>query len=410
MFPKRPKNKRVVYLDNAATTPMDPKVISVVSNYLKKEYGNPSTLYSIGVAAKEKMENARKKVADILFTQPDTIIFTNGGTESINLALLGCARKHKSKGKHIITTKVEHHAVLRSLNQLEREGFEVTYLDVDSNGQIDVSNFKNSLRADTVLASIMHANNEIGAILPIADIGREILKYRKQNNVIYPIFHTDACQSGGYLDLNVEKLHVDLMSLNGSKIYGPKGSGVLFKKRGVEIEPIIYGGGQEFGLRPGTENAAGIIGFAYALELVQGKNNSSARLRINKKIFEIRNYFWKKIQENIANVALVGGELKMKERLPNNLNVIFENVDAESLILYLDQYGVMCSGGSACSTESKGSSHVLAACFLNDKNDKNSIRFTFGKQNTRADVDYALKYLIPVVKELRRVVNLESGI
>lgn len=402
MFPKKSKNKKIVYLDNAATTPLDADVFKTMSNCLKKEYGNPATLYSIGVSAKTKMENARKKMADILFTQPDAIIFTNGGTESINLALLGFARRHLEKGKHIITTKVEHHAVLHSLNQLKKEGFEVTYLEVDSKGQIDVNALKKSLRADTILVSIMYANNEIGTVFPIADIGREILKHRKQNNSIYPIFHTDACQAGGYLDLNVEKLHVDLLSLNGSKIYGPKGSGILFKRRGLEIEPIMYGGMQEAGLCPGTENVAGIVGLAKALETAQGQKEKN-----NKKIFEIRNYFWKKIQDKLDDVLLVGEELKMEKRLPNNLNVLFKGIDVESLILYLDHYGIFCSSGSACTTESKGISHVLASCSVGDKNAQGSIRFTLGKQITRADIDYVLKYLIPVVKELRRVEQIK---
>jgi len=214
---------------------------------------------------------------------------------------------------------VEHHAVLHTLQQLEKEGFEVTYLDVNNAGQIDINNLIKFLCTDTILVSIMYANNEIGTIFPIADIGREILKYRKQNNSIYPIFHTDACQAGGYLDLNVEKLHVDLLSLNGSKIYGPKGTGILFKKRGVEIKPIMYGGMQESGLRPGTENVAGIIGFATALDLAHKQQTKN-----NKNIFTLRNYFWKKIQGKLADVVLVGEELKMEKRLPNNLNVIFK--------------------------------------------------------------------------------------
>lgn len=402
MFPIKPKTKKQVYLDNAATTPIDPVVFKVMSQYLKTEYGNPSTLYAIGVKAKEVIENARKQVADVLFTQPDAIIFTSGGTESINLALLGFARKHKEKGKHIITTKVEHHAVLHTLQQLEKEGFEVTYLDVDNKGQIDINNFIKSLRQDTILASIMYANNEIGTIFPIADIGREILKYHKQNNSIYPIFHTDACQAGEYLDLNVEKLHVDLLSLNGSKIYGPKGIGVLFKKRGVEIEPIMYGGRQEAGLRPGTENVAGILGFAKALELAHKQQTKN-----NKKIFALRNYFWKKIQTKLDDVALIGEELKMETRLPNNLNVIFKGVDTESLILYLDHYGIMCSSGSACTVESQGPSHVLISCSVGGENEYNSIRFTLGKQNTKADIDYVLKYLVPIVKELRQVEKIK---
>lgn len=401
MFPPKSKNKKLVYLDNAAATPVDRQVADIMYRHLKNDYGNPSTLYSVGVAAKKEMEKARKKVADILFTQPDGIIFTGGGTESVNLALLGAAHRHKEKGRHIITTMVEHHAVLNSMKQLEKEGFEVTYLAVDSIGRINLEDFKKNLRRETILVSVMYANNEIGNIFPLADIGREILKHRKTIGSVYPLFHSDACQAGAYLDLNVEKLHVDLFSLNGSKIYGPKGTGVLFKRRGVEIYPIMYGGGQESNLRPGTENVSGVLGFTQALDIVQKNLKKN-----NKKISDLRDYLWRGINKKINNVFLVGEELKADKRLPNNLNVIFEGVDAESLILYLDHYGIMCSSGSACSTESRGGSHVLGSCAL-DSQERNSIRFSLGRQTNKADIDYVLKYLAPIVEELRNVEKIK---
>lgn len=406
-FPKKPTRRRLwalagqeikrnIYLDNAAATPLDFRVLKTMHPYLNKDFYNPSALYSKSVNVRKAVENSRKKIANILSAQSDSIIFTSSGTESTNLAILGAARKNKAKGKHIITTEIEHHAVFNPIKQLEKEGYEVTYLKISPKGDIDLGELKKALRPDTVLISIMYANNEIGSVLPIADIGREILKWRKQNNSIYPYFHTDACQAAGYLDLNVEKLHVDLMSLNGSKIYGPKGVGVLFKKRGINIDSIMYGGGQEFGLRPGTENTASIVGMSKALELIQNKN---------KNIEKLRDYFWEKIKKEIKGVKLNGPEIGEK-RLPNNLNIMFENVEAENLIIYLNSYGIMCSSGSACTTDSDELSHVLLACGLSEEEARSSIRFTLGYHITKKDIDYVTNYLSNIVSELRRVRDL----
>jgi len=394
MFPQEPKNKKIVYLDNAAATSCSRDVFDAMKPYFQEKYGNPSAFYSIGVTARKAIEDSRKTVADLLHAQPDTIIFTSGGTESINLGILGFARKHKNAGKHIITTKVEHHAVLNTLRHLEKEGFEITFLNVDKEGYINLDEFRDALRKDTILISIMYANNEIGTILPIADIGREILKRRKDCKSLYPFFHTDACQAPSYLDLDVEKLHVDLMSLNGSKIYGPKGSGLLYKRRGLEINPIMYGGGQEMSLCPGTENIAGIVGFSKALELAQKNINS-------KEVEDVRNYFWDQIKNNISDVEINGVDLDSKNRLPNNLNVQFKGVEVDSLIMYMDKYGVICSSGSACTSDSDEASHVLQACGVDNENIKSSVRFTLSCDTTLEDIDYVMKYLPEVVKELR---------
>src|SRR3990167_8134375 len=279
MLKKKKKKKRLIYMDHAATTRVDLAVKKAMDPYFCQHYANPSGLYKSSREVNGALNDARRKIAEILHALPDNIIFTGGGSESDNLAIFGAARKHQKSGKHIITTKIEHHAVLLPIEQLQKEGFEITFLDVDECGRVTAEQVKKALRHDTILVSIMYANNEIGTIEPIAEIGKEILKWRKQNNTSYPFFHSDACQAAGSLDLNVEKLHVDLMTINGSKIYGPKGVGVLFKIRNVDILPLIFGGGQEMRLRSGTENVSGIVGIAKALENAR-KNSKKENLRL----------------------------------------------------------------------------------------------------------------------------------
>jgi cysteine desulfurase len=397
MFPKKSKKIREVYLDNAASTKIDPEVKKVIVNSLDK-FSNPSSLYKNSIKTRKEIESSRKKVEDILFAQNNTVFFTGSGTESINMAILGVARAHKNFGKHIITTKIEHHAVLNPIKHLETKGFKVTYLDVDKFGNININDFKKALRKDTILVSIMYANNEIGTVMPIRELGREIIKHRKANNTQYPYFHTDACQAGS-LDLNVEKLHTDLMSLNGGKIHGPKGAGIMYKQKNIKLHPVIFGGEQEQGLRPSTENISAINGFACALELAQ-KNKTKNNIK------EVRDYFYKQIKKKIKNIKLTGPELN-KNRLQNSLSIIFEGVDSESLILYLDEYGIMCSSGSACTTDSDELSHVLIACGLSQGDAKSSIRFTLSKYTSKKDIDYVMKYLPEVVKELRKVRSIE---
>lgn len=414
MFPKKPKKIKKIYLDHAAATPIDEKVLRAMKPFFLNDFANPSSLYSLGVKAKNVVESARKIVAEILFTQPDTILFTSGGTESNNLAILGVAEKMKRVG-HIITTKIEHDSVLRPMQQLEDEGFKVTYLDVDEYGFVTPQQVKNALQKDTVLVSVMYANNEIGTIEPIAEIGREILKWRKEQKTFYPYFHIDACQAAGALDLSVEKLHVDLMTLNGSKIYGPKGIGVLYKRRGVKIQPLAFGGRQEFGFRAGTENVPGIVGFATALQLVQQK-----REKENKRLFDLQNYFLNTVQKEVPDVYVNGPKIVNEKnsaerknlkkntreeffRLPNNINIAFKNIEAEVLMLYLDSYGVLCSTGSACSTESNEPSHVLMACGYSKERAESSLRFTLGKDTTKKDIEIVIKFLKEMVREFRKM-------
>lgn len=402
MLPK-PKKIRKIYLDHAATTPVDERVLKAMTPFFTEEFGNPSALYNLGRNAQKTVADARKKIAGLIHALPENIVFTGGGSESDNLAIYGIAKVHQNKGKHIISIGIEHHAVLKPLEDLSKNGFEISFIPVNKDGLVDAGTVAKTIRPDTILVTIMYANNEMGAILPIADIGREILKYRKIHNTPYPFFHSDACQASEYLDLDVEKLHVDLVTLNGSKMYGPKGVGMLYLRRDVQIKPLILGGGQEKGRRAGTENVPAIAGFAKALELAQNeKNEESNRLR------ELTGYFWKNIRETIPDVRINGPEIGDK-RLPNNLNVTFMDIEGEAMLLYLDEYGIMCSTGSACTSESLEPSHVLRAMGLSYEMAHGSLRFTFGRENTKADVDYIIKYLPAVVAQLREISPVKMG-
>jgi len=400
----KPKKIREVYFDHAATTYMDEVVFDSMRPYFMECYGNPSSLYHKGREANGAVNDARREIAQVLHALPENIIFTGGGTESDNLAIYGIARAHESKGKHIISTPIEHHAVLHVLDDLKKQGFEISFVKVDKNGMVDAQEIMKLVRPDTILISIMYANNEIGTIEPIAEIGRELLKYRKANNTTYPYFHSDACQAAGYCDLDVEKLHVDLMTINGSKIYGPKGTGILYLRRGVRIKPLIVGGSQERRLRAGTENVPGIVGLAKALNLVQAN-----RISETKKLESLTSYLWEQIQKEIPKVKLNGPEIGDK-RLPNNLNVTFMDAEGEAMLLYLDEYGVMCSTGSACTSDSLDPSHVLTAIGLPYEYAHGSIRFSLGHCNSKADIDYLMKYLPEVIKILREMSPTNIGV
>jgi cysteine desulfurase len=401
-FPEKPKQKKLVYLDHAATTPLSLEAKKAMEPFWQDQFGNPSALYELGRVAREDIEKARKSVAENLNCSPTEIIFTSGGTESINTALFGVAKKHKEQGMHILSCSIEHHAVLHTLEQLKKDGFEITYVPADKNGFVDPKDVIRALREDTILVSIMYANNEVGTVEPIMEIGRKILKWRKENNSQYPYFHTDACQAGGVMSLNVEQLHVDLMTLNGSKIYGPKGSGILYKRRNIKIEPLIFGGGQEMNLRAGTENVPAIIGFAKALEIAQTKKEVE-----NKRLSRLRAYFWEQIQKHISEVELNGPELS-GDRLPNNLNVSFSGIEGEALVLYLDEYGIIAATGSACTSDNSEPSHVLKALKLSEDRINGSVRFTLGSKTSKDDIEYVMKYLPPIVKQLRKIKILEK--
>ncbi|MFC1809948.1 cysteine desulfurase NifS [Patescibacteria group bacterium] len=381
-----PKNN--IYLDHAATTPMDPRVLEAMEPYLKEEFGNPSSIYSIAQRARQALDEARTDVAEVLGCTEEEIIFTSGGTESDNLAILGVARANAKKGKHIVTTKIEHHAVLHPCEVLEKEGFEVTYVDVEKNGIVDPVKVKEVIREDTILVSVMYANNEIGTIQPIGKIGR----FCKKRSIP---FHTDACQAAGTLEMNADRLKVDLMTLNGSKIYGPKGVGVLFVRKGVNIQPLMYGGEQERRIRPGTENVAGIVGLAKALKLAQ-----EGREKENVRLSRMRDYLIKGIEAKIPKVMLNGDRL---ERLPNNVNVSILDIEGEALLLRLDMAGIAASSGSACTSGSLDPSHVILALGHPYEIAHGSLRFSLGKSTTKKDLDYVLEVLPKIVDDLRAI-------
>ncbi|KKS43539.1 hypothetical protein A3H03_03240 [Candidatus Kuenenbacteria bacterium RIFCSPLOWO2_12_FULL_42_13] len=393
----------MIYLDHAATTPLDKEVARVMADFAVKKFGNPSSLYKLGRAAAGVVHESRVSVAKILNCSPEEIIFTAGGTESDNMAIFGIANQFLATAKnyHLITTNIEHAAVLNSFKALEKKGFAVTYLPVDKYGLIADREVMKALRPNTLLVSIMYANNEIGAIEPIAKIAHIVKNYRHIQRVDtiskeprFPVFHTDGCQAAGYLELNVENLGVDLMTLNGSKIYGPKQTGILYKNKNIKLEPLLYGGEQEFGLRPGTENVSGIVGFAKSLELVsQSKNKETPRLT------KLRDYFIMELLK-IPNTALNGHPTL---RLPNNINVSFLGIEGESIMLKLDRENIYVSTGSACHSLSLEPSHVILALGQSAEYAHGSIRFTMGKSTTKKELEQVLKILPKIVNELRRM-------
>ena len=385
-----------VYLDHAATTPLDPLVFEDMKPFMMDVFGNPSSFHSFGKQAGDRLSNARGVIANILGCRVDEILFVSGGTESDNLALLGYARANTKKGKHIITSKIEHHAVLETVQHLEKkEGFEVTYLDPDENGIVSAKQVTEALREDTILVSIMYVNNEIGTIEPIHEIGNAIKKYREEHETTYPVFHTDACQAAGYLEMDVSKLHVDMLTLNGSKMYGPKGIGLLFVRRGIKLSPLMHGGAQEKGLRPGTENVPGIIGLAKALELAQAD-----RKKENLRLTSLRDKLIDGVLKSVPKTRLNGDR---DSRLSNNVNISFMDVEGEALLLYLDAKGIYASTGSACTSASLDPSHVILALGLPYEVAHGSLRFSLGHETTEDDIDYVLEELPPLVEKLREI-------
>ena len=385
---------RNIYLDNASTTQVDPKVLKEMLPYLGDNYGYPSSLHRLGRISKNAIERSRKIVADGLDVEPSEVIFTSGGTEADNLAILGLAHAHKHKGKHIIVSSIEHKAVLDSCKKLEAEGFSVMYLPVDKNGFVSSAELDKTLRRDTILVSVMYANNEIGTIQPI----KQIAKILKSRTDCSPIFHTDACQAVGALSVNVKNLGVDAMTISASKIYGPKGVGVLYINKKYTVEPLMLGGGQERGLRSGTENVAGIVGLATAFQISENK-----RISESERLAKLRDYFLKEIKKNIKGVTVNGG---MKNRLPNNINISIQGVEGEALLLLLDNKGVYCSTGSACSSFDLNPSHVLVNIGLPLELAHSSVRFTLGRYTKKTDIDYAIKVLVPSVERIRSLTSV----
>ncbi len=383
-----------VYLDHAATAPLSKKALGAMLPYLENQYGNPSSFHLVGKHAKDAVSLAREQVARAVGARPDEVIFTSGGTEANSLALLGAARQYAPMGKHIITTTVEHASIIETLEYLEnKEGFEITVLPVDRDGKVSTEAITKALRPDTVLVSVILANNEIGTINDIQAVGRVIAAYKKEQASALPLLHTDACQALQYMAIDADALHVDLLTVNAAKVYGPKGTGALFVRRGVKLRPLQFGGSQEFGRRPGTENVAGIVGFAAAVVEAQEMREAES-----SRVEALREQLIEGIQKSISKIRLNGHRT---DRLPNNVNISFMDLEGEALTLYMDAKGIYVSTGSACTSASLDPSHVILALGLPYEVAHGSIRFTLGRQTTKEDIDYVLEVLQPLVEKLR---------
>lgn len=384
-----------IYFDHAATTYVKKEVLNEMLPYFTENYGNASSVYTIGQKSKAALNAAREKVASCLGCESSEIYFTASGSEADNWAIKGAARLNRGKGNHIITTAIEHHAVLHTCKALEKDGFEVTYLPVDEYGKVSAENVKNAIKDSTILITVMFANNEIGTIEPIA----EIAAIAKEKGIL---MHTDAVQAAGAIPIDVNKLGVDMLSLSAHKFNGPKGVGALYVRKGVRIENLIEGGAQEKGKRAGTENLAGIVGLSTALEIA---NNSMAEK--SAKLIEMRDYIIDNIEKRIPYCRLNGHRL---DRLPNNVNFSFEFIEGESLLLWLDINGIAASSGSACTSGSLDPSHVLLGIGLKHEIAHGSLRITLGEENTYEEIDYMLDKLCEIVEKLRQMSPLYEAV
>ena len=379
--------KREVYLDNAATTEMYPEVIEAMTLCLKNNYGNPSSLYRLGDTSRNMMNEARDKIASTLGASQSEIYFTSGGSESDNWVIKGVAQKLQANGRHIITTTIEHKAILKSCQWLERQGFEVDYVEPDERGYIMPEEIEKLIRDDTILVSVMTANNEIGTIQPIAEIG----KICEEKGVL---FHTDAVQAYGHIKMNVDDLHVNFLSASGHKFHGPKGVGFLYIRNGITLPSFIHGGGQERGTRAGTENVPGIVGMGLAAQLSDQMICNGSSMYVGS----LRDHFIERIINEISGVKLNGSLLN---RLPNNINFTFDNVGAQSAVMLLAEMGIYCSAGSACNNGDPSPSHVLTAIGLTKDQAQSSLRFTLSENTTKEDIDYAVEMIKTVLELLR---------
>lgn len=374
----------IIYFDNSATTRIKTEVLNEMMPFLTTEYGNASSLYSIGRKSKKAIENARKRVAELIKCNPNEIYFTAGGSESDNIALKGYVYANKEKGNHIITSKIEHPAILETCKTLENQGFEISYVNVNEDGVINVEELQQEIKPSTILISVMTANNEIGTIQPI----QEIAKIAHNNNIA---FHTDAVQAVGNMEIDVTKMGIDMLSLSGHKINAPKGIGALYIKNGIQIDKIINGGHQEKDKRAGTENVAGIVGLGKACEIA----NKNMGIHI-RNLAKLRDYYIKRLKEEMPNKIRINGA--MENRLPGNANISFETVNSSELIFKLDEKGICVSSGSACSSGKSEPSHVLTAINVPEKYLNSAIRTTFGDDNTFEEVEYLVKFLKTIIK------------
>lgn len=386
---------RRVYLDYSATTPVKKEVLDQMLPYFTENFGNPSSLYTIGREAKAAIEDARKKCAHLIGADPEEFYFTGGGSESDNWTLESVAHKLKGKGKHIITSAIEHHAILHTCDYLESLGFEITYLPVDNEGFVHPEDLEKAIRPDTILVSIMFVNNEIGTVEPIP----ELAKIAHDHGIL---FHTDAVQAIGNVPIDVHAMGIDFMSMSSHKIYGPKGEGGMYIRKGIQLPSFIHGGAQEKGRRAGTENLAGIVGFGAAAELAD--QNLQHHI---ESVGKLRDYLMDQIVEKIPNIT-INGPKDHSRRHPGNLNVTFDFIEGESILLLLDQFGIAVSTGSACSSKSLKPSHVLLAVGVDPTTIHGSVRFTVGDFTTKEDIDYVVEKLVYVVKQLRSISMLHA--
>ena len=376
----------MIYLDNAATTKTAPEVVDAMLPYFSEYYGNASTIYSLGAESKKAMDHARQTIADSLGAKPEEIYFTAGGSESDNWALKATAEAYASKGKHIITTKIEHHAILHTCEYLEKRGFEITYLNVDRDGLISLDELKAAIRPDTILISVMFANNEIGTIEPIAEIG----EIAKEHGVL---FHTDAVQAYAQVPIHVDEMHIDMLSASGHKLNGPKGIGFLYIRKGVKIRSFVHGGAQERSRRAGTENIPGIVGLGAAVERAMRIMDSKTRKEI-----ELRDYLIGRLENEIPHCWLNGHRTK---RLPNNINFSFLFIEGESMLIMLDMKEICASSGSACTSGSLDPSHVLLAIGLKHEEAHGSLRLTLSEDSTKEEMDIVAEEVKKIVQRLR---------
>lgn len=377
---------KLIYFDNAATTPVRKEVLDTILPYFNEHYGNASSVYSIARESKKAIDKAREQVANALGAEPAEIFFTAGGSESDNWALKGIAESMSSKGKHIITSVIEHHAILHTCEYLESKGFEVTYLPVDEYGKVRIEDLKAAIRPDTILISIMFANNEIGTIEPIAEIG----KIAKEKGIY---FHTDAVQAVGHVKIDVKEMNIDMLSLSGHKLGAPKGIGALYIRKGVKLKSFIHGGAQERGRRAGTENVPGIVGLGKAIEIAVNEMDE-----VTPKLIKMRDKLITELTSKISHTKLNGHPV---DRLPGNVNLSFEFIEGESMLLFLDMNGICASSGSACTSGSLDPSHVLLSIGLPHEKAHGSLRLTLGHMNTEEEVDYIIEKLPPIVQRLR---------
>ena len=377
---------RLIYLDNAATTQVYPQVLDAMLPFFTEHYGNPSAIYSFANEAKKAVDQSRSTIADLIGASSEEIYFTGGGSESDNWALVATAEAYESKGKHIITSKIEHHAILHTCEYLEKRGYEITYIDVDEKGTIKLDELEAAIRPDTILISVMAANNEIGTIQPLKEIGAIARKHGV-------LFHTDAVQAFAHIPINVDEMNIDMLSASGHKIHGPKGIGIMYIRKGVKIRSFIHGGAQERRRRAGTHNVPGIVGMGKAAELAKANMDNTI-----KQVSELRDYLIKRVLDEIPYTRLNGHETN---RLPNNANFCFRFIEGESMLILLDQNGICGSSGSACTSGSLDPSHVLLAIGLPHEIAHGSLRLTLSEQTTREDIDYTVDKLKGIIERLR---------